>query len=86
MQRVAERAEKEEMALRAVVRGTTALPDVLRRPQAIFQFSLHALRLSALLTWEITAARGYFPMHWGVSREWGDHAALANRSFWLACG
>ena len=22
----------------------------------------------------------------GVSREWGDHAALANRSFWLACG
>jgi hypothetical protein len=22
----------------------------------------------------------------GVSRVWGDHAALANRSFWLACG
>ena len=22
----------------------------------------------------------------GVSREWGDHAASANRSFWLACG
>ena len=22
----------------------------------------------------------------GVSSEWGDHAALANRSFWLACG
>ena len=22
----------------------------------------------------------------GVSREWGDHAALADRSFWLACG
>ena len=22
----------------------------------------------------------------GVSREWGDHAALANRSFWLAYG
>jgi hypothetical protein len=22
----------------------------------------------------------------GVSRQWGDHAALANRSFWLACG
>ena len=22
----------------------------------------------------------------GVSREWGNHAALANRSFWLACG
>ena len=25
-------------------------------------------------------------MNWGVSSEWGDHAALANRSFWLACG
>ena len=36
-------AEKEGMALRAVVRGTTALPDVLRQPQAIFQFSLRAL-------------------------------------------
>jgi len=22
----------------------------------------------------------------GVSRDWGDHAALAGRSFWLACG
>ena len=22
----------------------------------------------------------------GVSKEWGDHAALADRSFWLACG
>jgi len=22
----------------------------------------------------------------GVSSEWGDYAALANRSFWLACG
>ena len=21
-----------------------------------------------------------------VSKEWGDHAALADRSFWLACG
>jgi protein-L-isoaspartate(D-aspartate) O-methyltransferase len=23
---------------------------------------------------------------WEVSIEWGDHAALADRSFWLACG
>ena len=23
---------------------------------------------------------------WGVSSEWGDHAALADRSFCLACG
>jgi hypothetical protein len=46
-QRGAEHPEKEEMALRAVIRGTTALPDVLRRPQAIFQFSLRALRISA---------------------------------------
>jgi hypothetical protein len=22
----------------------------------------------------------------GVSREWGDYAALIDRSFWLACG
>ena len=22
----------------------------------------------------------------GVSIEWGNHAALADRSFWLACG
>jgi hypothetical protein len=37
-------AEMEGMALGAVVSGITALPDVLRRPQAIFQFSLRALR------------------------------------------
>jgi hypothetical protein len=29
---------------------------------------------------------GGIPTEGGVSREWGDHAALANRSFWLACG
>jgi hypothetical protein len=33
MQMSAERTEKEAMALRAEVSGTTALPDVLRRPQ-----------------------------------------------------
>jgi hypothetical protein len=33
MQRGAEHAEKEGMALRAVVSGSTALPDVPRRPQ-----------------------------------------------------
>jgi hypothetical protein len=46
-QRCAEHPEKEEIALCAVIRGTTVLPDVLRRPQAIFQFSLRALRISA---------------------------------------
>ena len=35
------------MALRAAVRGTTAVPDVRLRPQATLQFSLRALRTSA---------------------------------------